>query len=178
MISISNAVIARYEAHLTKRGIVAVHHAEYKKWLRYYLDFCDKHPVQGAESVCIRLFCEKLREKKQSEQQLQQAAFAVSLYFGMQRQEGQAKYHHASIPEEEVPGKIPAAAHDDSPEQGLVPGGPAGPHPQQTTVKWGSSHYCEAGYQVTSDSPEWDEVLAKLAAEITVRHYSRKTLKT
>ena len=27
------------------------------------------------------------------------------------------------------------------------------------------------------DSPEWDAVLAKLAAEIKVRHYSRKTLK-
>ncbi|WP_238525070.1 site-specific integrase [Geobacter sulfurreducens] len=29
-----------------------------------------------------------------------------------------------------------------------------------------------------SDSPEWDEVLETLAAEIKVRHYSRKTLRT
>ncbi len=41
-----------------------------------------------------------------------------------------------------------------------------------------SSQYVEAGYQVTSDSPEWDAVLETLAAEIKVRHYSRKTLKT
>nr|WP_246551850.1 integron integrase [Geobacter hydrogenophilus] len=40
------------------------------------------------------------------------------------------------------------------------------------------SQYSEAGYQVKSDSSEWDEVLEKLAAEIKVRHYSRKTLKT
>jgi site-specific recombinase XerD len=41
-----------------------------------------------------------------------------------------------------------------------------------------ASQYNEAGYQEKSDSPEWDEVLAKLAAEIKIRHYSRKTLKT
>jgi integron integrase len=40
------------------------------------------------------------------------------------------------------------------------------------------SQYVEAGYQEKSDSPEWDTVLAEMAAEIKVRHYSRKTLKT
>ena len=39
------------------------------------------------------------------------------------------------------------------------------------------SQYAEAGYEVKSDSPEWDEMMEKLAAEIKVRHYSRKTLK-
>jgi len=41
-----------------------------------------------------------------------------------------------------------------------------------------ASHYLDAGYQEKSDSPEWDVVLADMAAEIKVRHYSRKTLKT
>jgi hypothetical protein len=36
----------------------------------------------------------------------------------------------------------------------------------------------EDGYAVTSTSPEWDAVIAELAAEIKTRHYSRKTLKT
>ena len=40
------------------------------------------------------------------------------------------------------------------------------------------SHYREAGYEVESNSPEWDVAIAALAAEIKVRHYSRKTLKT
>ena len=40
------------------------------------------------------------------------------------------------------------------------------------------SFYSEAGYAEISDSPEWDAVLATMAAEIKVRHYSRKTLKT
>lgn len=46
------------------------------------------------------------------------------------------------------------------------------------TVSRASSGYTKAGYQEKSDSPEWDELLAMLAAEIKVRHYSRKTLKT
>jgi len=39
-----------------------------------------------------------------------------------------------------------------------------------------TSNYLEAGYQVKSDSSEWDAVLERIAAEIRVRHYSRKTL--
>lgn len=41
-----------------------------------------------------------------------------------------------------------------------------------------ASQYSDAGYQEKSDSSEWDAVLASMAAEIKVRHYSRKTLKT
>lgn len=41
-----------------------------------------------------------------------------------------------------------------------------------------TSNFNEAGYQEKSDSPAWDEVLNKMAGEIKVRHYSRKTLKT
>jgi integron integrase len=41
-----------------------------------------------------------------------------------------------------------------------------------------NSCYVNAGYEVKSDSPEWDAVLDTLASEIKVRHYSRKTLKT
>lgn len=53
----------------------------------------------------------------------------------------------------------------------------------ETSEKWlpvsrGSSGYTEAGYQERSDPPEWDELLAVLASEIKIRHYSRKTLKT
>jgi integron integrase len=41
-----------------------------------------------------------------------------------------------------------------------------------------SSHYSETGYTVESESPEWDDLIGILAAEIKVRHYSRNTLKT
>jgi hypothetical protein len=62
-------------------------HAEYLQWLRYYLDYCDKDQVTCAKSERVRLFCEKLREKKQTPEQKQRAAHAVPLYFAMLKQE-------------------------------------------------------------------------------------------
>lgn len=39
------------------------------------------------------------------------------------------------------------------------------------------SHYNDWRSLRKSDSPDWDKVIETLAAEIKVRHYSRKTLK-
>ena len=77
-----------YLAYLGKRGVPVSRFAEYKKWLRYYLDFCDKYPVPDAKSERVRLFADKLRGKKQSQAQLERAAHAVALYFEMTRHEG------------------------------------------------------------------------------------------
>src|SRR6266567_4746672 len=85
MFTVPNTILAQYASVLRKNDIVGSSIADYKKWLRYYLDFCEKHPVPDARSERVRLFCEKLREKKQSDQQRQQAAHAVSLYFEIEQ---------------------------------------------------------------------------------------------
>ena len=165
MITIPNAVFDRYLAIFKKHKIALSRYADYKKWLRYYLDFCDKYEISGANSDRVRLFTEKLREKDQTETQRRQAAHAVSLYFEMQS-------HGESAMEEPIDCKAldrrvsaekTTATSDCSPQ-------PVG------YVR--ASQYSQDGYQVSSDSAEWDEILAALAAEIKVRHYSRKTLKT
>jgi integron integrase len=92
---------------------------------------------------------EKLREKKQTDTQQKHAILAVSIYFEMLTKE------------DEADGTFMSGATSRKPRTGQ-----------------GSSHYCEAGYNEKSVSPEWDAVLGELAAEIKVRHYSRKTLKT
>jgi hypothetical protein len=83
LLRIPNATFTEYVAHLNIRQIAPARFAEYKKWLRYYLDFCDKYPVPTNKAERVRLFCEKLKEKKQSEAQRDRAAHAVSLYFEM-----------------------------------------------------------------------------------------------
>jgi hypothetical protein len=119
-----------------------------------------------------------LREKRQAEAQLEQAAHAVSLFFQMQQPLMPAKPRRIQYSDE---GK---AAHDDISAIKEHPGSwspssdSASPEPLQMPTARGVSGYVEAGYQIRSDSPEWDELLATLAAEIKVRHYSRKTLKT
>jgi hypothetical protein len=123
----------------------------------------------------VRLFIDKLREKRQTPVQQNQAAHAVSLYFEMQNQN-----------------KIPVADLNTRPNKTFIP------RPQQVREKspsWPLSilpktnssvvppqrppwRLWEDGYAVKSESPEWDAAIAELAAEIKTRHYSRKTLKT
>jgi hypothetical protein len=84
MIPVPNAVMSQYSAVLKKRDVDLALFSVYKKWLRYFLDFCSKYSESNIMSEQVRLFLEKLREKKQTEAQCQQAAHAVSLYFELQ----------------------------------------------------------------------------------------------
>ena len=98
MLLIPNAVFIEYDAYLKTRNIPLARFTEYRKWLRYYLDFCDKYPVPESKAVRVRLFCEKLKDKKQPDKQREQAAFAVSLYFEMLLQRGSSAVEEAVVP--------------------------------------------------------------------------------
>ena len=150
MITIPDDILAQYEAVLKKRAIAASRHSEYRKWLRYYLNFCAKYSPPDSKSERVRLFVEKLRGKQQTLEQQQQAAHAVSLYFEIERKK-------PAFPFSRV-----AAETASAPK-------PATRRPR---------YWSEAGYTEKSDSPEWDAVIAGLAAEIKTRHYSRSPLKT
>jgi len=98
--------------------------------------------------------------KNQSDEQRQLAAKAISLYFVLQGLEPHA----------------PSAADESNRQSSVEP--VESDHPAHSTISQRQSQYNEAGYQEKSSSPEWDEVMTKMAEEIKVRHYSRKTLKT
>ena len=85
MLPIPDTVLTRFDAILEKRGVAPALRADYKKWLRYFLDLCSKYPVPDIRSDQVRLFIDKLREKRQTKAQQEQAAYAVSLYFELQR---------------------------------------------------------------------------------------------
>ncbi len=177
MLIVPNTLYSRYVTHLQLRGVAAARHADYKKWLRYFLDFCNKYSPQGSKSERVRLFCEKLLEKKQSEVQRQQAAHAISLYFEMQRQAEPAnREDFKSVGGERADNVVPTV--NDSAVTWLSSSVQEKQEPVHMPASGSPSGYSEAGYQEKSESPEWDELLAVLAAEIKARHYSRKTLKT
>jgi hypothetical protein len=160
MLTVPVDVAKRYETMLERLEIASNHREYYKKWFRYFLDFSDKYPSDNDNAELLRQFLDKLRQKNQSALQCQQAAHAVSIYFEMQ---------HTS-PMERVNGNNGEASAYELPIVAL----PASP--KQISSRY--SQYREAGYQEKSDSPEWDAVLETMAAEIKVRHYSRKTLIT
>jgi site-specific recombinase XerD len=159
MILIPKVVYAQYLNHMKENNVPADLLQEYVKWLRYFLDFCARHVIELDKSERVRLFLEKLREKRQSNEQCQQAAHAASLYFEMQPYERQK---HEATSEASLQ---PLAATDSV----IL---------SKTTDARRPSQFNEAGYQEQTDSPDWDEVIGKLADEIKVRHFSRKTLRT
>jgi integron integrase len=164
MVQLPGHLVSNYRAYCSQNEIKDIDHADYLKWLRYFFDFCEKYCVTGDEEVRVRLFLDKLQEKKQSEGQRRRAYQATSLYFEMLK-----KSNIGYLPE---PVQQSTELLVARPEAGKSN------QPPLSTISQRHSQYNEAGYQEKSSSPEWDEVLTKMAEEIKVRHYSRKTLKT
>ena len=67
-------MLAKFEAVLNKKAVPVTRHADYKKWLMYYLDYRSKYSLPDSRSEHVRLFIEKLKKKNQSPEQQQQAA--------------------------------------------------------------------------------------------------------
>jgi hypothetical protein len=135
-------------------------HNYYKKWLRCYLDFCDKYRVEAASPKSQAQFLDKLREKKQADWQIQQATHAVSLYWDVQRAlkartKASAAESLSKAAEAAKPYRLPA----ELPKK-------------QTAGK-------EQGSQIPAlvQAP-WDQAISQLSEVIKTQHYSPKTLKS
>src|SRR5574341_1728294 len=100
MKSIQPENLARFDNILKIRQLPFPVRPEYRKWLRYFLDFQVKYPQPGERSDQVRLFSEKLRSKGQTETQVRQAADAVSLFFASQQKApvAPASIRPASVP--------------------------------------------------------------------------------
>lgn len=159
MIDFPKTLLPQYLKMLETRGVPAANFAECIKWCRYFLDYCDKYHASISQAEQLPFFIEKLKAKKQSELQCRQATYAVSAFFGVQKQNASAK-----LPSETANRKT-GIIYESSTDQPVI------------ARRYGSQ-YSEIGYQEKSDSPDWDAVLEAMATEIKIRHYSRKTLKT
>ncbi len=81
MLTIPSNLTRLFEALLAKQDIPVNQRPSYHKWLRYYLDFCQKYSLEPAERHHFSGFDEKLRTKDQSESQRQQARQAIAVYY-------------------------------------------------------------------------------------------------
>ena len=70
----------RYEALLAQHHIPKMDHPNHLKWLRYYLDFCRKYDFKEADKKSLPHFIKKLKAKKQTDQQQNQAFNAISIF--------------------------------------------------------------------------------------------------
>ncbi len=176
-------IAERFLKMLKLREVPLPQHGDYRKWLRYYLDFRDKYPPPPARSEHVRLFMKKLRDKRQPPEFLEQAAHAVSLFFEMGRVNPAITGEPALRPVTEA--TIDAyGQHAPGPDSVSLSPAQTGDVPADSSLNAGTrknrfgSRYDEWRCLKRTQSPAWDGVIDGLAAEIKTRHYSRKTLKT
>ncbi|SHH94699.1 integron integrase [Desulfofustis glycolicus] len=70
----------RYAEFLTQKGVAQIYGEKCQKWLRYYLDFCEKYRYETATSRGLDAFLVKLTVKKQNDAARKEAQRAVQLY--------------------------------------------------------------------------------------------------
>jgi len=82
MITVPCEISTIYSSRLVQQGVPPRYQPSYQKWLRYYLDFCNKYNFRQTDMKSLPHFIAKLREKKQSPKQQEQAADAIRIYYG------------------------------------------------------------------------------------------------
>jgi hypothetical protein len=87
MQAIPSALQTRFEDHLRSKAIPESRLWAYRKWLRYYLDYCEKYRFSPRDRDSLPRFIGKLRDKKQTEEQQRQATEAIKLYYEVLGQE-------------------------------------------------------------------------------------------
>ncbi len=87
MIKIPEGLQKKYNLLLTSSDVPPDHYKHFRKWFRYYLDFCQKYQHPYADDTSLLLFLKKLKQKNQPADQRAQAKKAVRLYYsGLSRE--------------------------------------------------------------------------------------------
>ena len=81
MKQIPSNIKVHYDAHLNNKAISRSAHFHYVKWLRYYLEFCEKYYLNEFKKENIIHFIAKFKDKKQNAQQQKQAYHAILLFY-------------------------------------------------------------------------------------------------
>ena len=181
---IPTEIYAHYDDILKQRKIPPSLWNEYRKWLRFFLDFRSKYPTSSERSVQVKFFSEKLRSKGQTAQRIEQAAYAISLFFASQRDQPAGRLPAAGPAASDAVQKTAGGPHD----QRLAASGAAsgkdpgmvceipGPPAVDVSSSWRGRRYDDWRCLRTSGHAAWDAIIGLLADEIKTRHYSRKTL--
>jgi Phage integrase, N-terminal SAM-like domain len=81
MLPIPPPLQTQFEDHLRKKGVPKQKHGLFKKWLRYYLDFCEKYQFRARGKKSLPEFLGKLGKKRQTKVQQGQATRAIEVFY-------------------------------------------------------------------------------------------------
>jgi hypothetical protein len=88
----------KFDEQLQIRAVPGALQGAYQKWLRYYLDFCQKYHFPHRQEKSLSSFMQKLQEKRQSKVQQEQAAVAITIYYDILREAGKIGMDHPLSP--------------------------------------------------------------------------------
>ena len=159
--------MTRFSSFLSKKNIPLVSHGYYKKWLRFYLDFCYKYRFYSLSPGSLPHFLNKLKVKKQTGVQQKQAHESINLFYELVRQQPKIKRALASREQQNSGRK--GVGSDVKPEI----------HANEAFQKQNSCDYnTKPGIKKEENNCSWEKFYLELNNEIKVRHYSPKTLKS
>jgi len=180
MLDIPSALQEQFEEYLRNKPIPNSSRGAYKKWLRYYLDFCRNHNFPPIRKESLPHFIRKLQKKKQAKVQQEQAVKAITLYYETLKAKGLSNKKptpQTSSP----PGYAPLKDKKDfSVHEAVARPQPSRDSEPSSTVHGPSYTVSPSGkgYVERKNGASWETEYSLLADEINVRHYSPKTLKT
>lgn len=151
MKAIPKELMTQFDSLLKAIEIPKDKHGHYKKWLRYYLDFCQKYRFAEDKIESLPKFLNKLKEKAQTIEQQNQASHSVSLFYKLPESNSKKPLKHTSEPE-----RLHFETSRKSNEEG------------DTLSQEKTQSACE----------KWQVAHEQFTNEIKLRHYSPKTLKT
>ncbi len=176
MLKLPTALNQQFDNLLLNKSFCDKDKSFYKKWLRFYWDFCHKYQHDAFHSGSLPLFLHKLRDKNQSEQQQNQAKHAVSLFFEMHTDSEQplTRNKNVSIPSQQSANHTKVALshseHDNS-HSSVVQNSV-----QQSSYDQYNSNSLTVNHPLEESGTSWVFVFDQLINEIKIRHYSPKTL--
>ncbi|NOR68828.1 MAG: tyrosine-type recombinase/integrase [Methylomarinum sp.] len=177
MLKLPDLLIQKFNDLLLSKSFSDKDRAVYKKWLRFYWDFCHKYQHDVFRSGSLSLFVQKLQDKDQSVQQQNQAKHSVSLFLKMH-----ADSEHQLLKASGI--SIPSQQNVNSNQLILNRSEDHGGHSSEVQPNQGSnysararSHSLLANHIAENTGSSWVFVFDQLVNEIKIRHYSPKTLK-
>jgi integron integrase len=168
MVPIPPQLQAQFENRLRQRSVPKENHGLYKKWLRYYLDFCEKYKLPARQKETLPGFLRKLQEKSQTKAQQKQAASAIQLLYEIIKEKAASREQGKSIGSAK-----PRNVHDEDGKPAYVREGSSKPWRVGGQRALGTA---EKKGAISGKGASWEAEYGALVNEIKVRHYSPKTL--
>ncbi|MBF0410895.1 MAG: integron integrase [Candidatus Riflebacteria bacterium] len=189
MLKIEEELHKNYNLSMKQRFVPNTEQCHYLKWLSYYLDFCFKYSFSREDNKSLKPFIEKLKQKKQSQVQQDQAKNAVELFYSMLLSEKSHKIQASkSIPALDFKGNTKSGR-----PKNLSNGFKQEPNSteyatelllridqkvQEAITKQDITKISSNEISSTSQTgASWVSIFTRINDEVKLRHYSQKTLK-